>query len=62
MQIYNRTGNVEEAGTVWNEQITVDQFVALMTNDDSGINLKDYPYHFSVENDKIVRITQQFLP
>ncbi|QMV40012.1 hypothetical protein [Cohnella cholangitidis] len=62
MQIYNRTGNVEEAGTVWNEQITVDQFFTLMTSDDSGMSLKDYPYHFSVENDKIVKITQQFLP
>jgi hypothetical protein len=61
MQIYNRTGNVNEANTKWNEEISVDKFVSLFS-DNSEMNLKDYPYHLTIENGVIVKITQQFIP
>ncbi|RKP58008.1 hypothetical protein D7Z26_00400 [Cohnella endophytica] len=61
MQIYNRTGNVEEATTEWNEQISIEKFVSLFA-DDAEMNMKDYPYHLQVEGDKIVKITQQYIP
>ncbi|WP_372633559.1 hypothetical protein [Cohnella sp.] len=61
MQIYDRTGDVAEADTVWNEQISLDKFLALL-EDDSAMNLRDYPYHLSIVNGVVVKITQQFLP
>lgn len=61
MQIYNRSGNVDEANTKWNEEINVAQFVSLF-KDNSEINLKDYPYHLTIKNGVIVKITQQFIP
>ncbi len=61
MQIYNRTGNIEEADTVWNEEISVDKFVSLFS-DDAEMNMKDFPYHLTIENGQIGKITQQFIP
>lgn len=61
MQIYNRTGNIEEATTEWNEQIDVAKFVSLFS-DDSEMNMKAFPYHLTVENNQVVTITQQFIP
>lgn len=61
MQIYNRTGNIEEADTVWNEQISVAKFISLFT-EPSGMDMKDFPYHLTIENNRIVKITQQFIP
>ncbi|MCD9025494.1 hypothetical protein [Cohnella silvisoli] len=61
MQIYNRTGNIEEASTKWNEEISVAKFASLFS-DESEMNMKDYPYHLTIENGIIVKITQQFIP
>jgi hypothetical protein len=61
MQIYNRTGDLEEAGTLWNEQIDAKKLLSLL-NDNSDMSLKDYPYHLAIQNGKIVGITQQFIP
>jgi hypothetical protein len=61
MQIYNRTGNINEAVTQWNEEIDVAKFITLFS-DDSVMNMKDYPYHLTIKNGIIVRITQQFIP
>ncbi len=61
MQIYDRTGDIAEADTVWNERISLDKFLALL-EDDSVMNLRDYPYHLLIENGVIVKITQQFIP
>ncbi|MFC4600752.1 hypothetical protein [Cohnella hongkongensis] len=61
MQLYNRTGNLVEADVVWNEEISLDRFLALLA-DGSGMNLRDYPYHLTIENGVVVRITQQFIP
>jgi hypothetical protein len=61
MQIYNRTGNLDEANTNWNEEMTVTKFISLFS-DDSEMNLKDFPYHLSIQDGHIVKITQQFIP
>ncbi|RED66201.1 hypothetical protein [Cohnella lupini] len=61
MQLYNRTGNIEEADIVWNEKITADKFLSLFA-DDSEMDMKQFPYHLTVENGIIVKITQQYIP
>ncbi|WP_373230884.1 hypothetical protein [Cohnella sp.] len=61
MQIYNRTGNIDEADTIWNEEISVDKFFAELS-DTSEMNLKEFPYHLEIHEGTIVKITQQFVP
>lgn len=61
MQIYNRTGNIEEADTVWNEEISLDKLIEEMS-DTSQMNLKEFPYHLVIHDGKIIKITQQFVP
>jgi hypothetical protein len=61
MQIYNRTGDVNEAETVWNEEITLAKFYEQMS-DHSEMNLEIFPYHLEIHENKIVKITQQFIP
>jgi len=61
MQIYNRTGNVEEADVVWNERIPLGKFVEQL-QDANEMDLKAFPYHLVVQDGKVVQITQQFIP
>ncbi|KIL34708.1 hypothetical protein SD71_16675 [Cohnella kolymensis] len=61
MQLYNRNGNIDEADPVWNEKIDVTKFVSLFGPNEE-MNMKDFPYHLVIENNKIVKITQQFIP
>jgi len=61
MQIYNRTGNINEADIVWNEPISVEKFIALINTEDD-FDMKSFPYHMTVKNGEIVRIVQQFVP
>ncbi len=62
MQIYNRTGNVLEADIVWNEPISLDQFIHLLESNDESLDIKQFPYHLTIENGQIVKIVQQFIP
>lgn len=61
MQIYNRTGNIEEATTQWNEEISLAKFFEEMS-DTSEMNLEEFPYHLQIHDGKVVKITQQFVP
>lgn len=61
MQIYNRSGNVLDADIVWNEAITAERFAELLADEDAW-NLKDYPYHLTFREGKVVRIVQQYIP
>ncbi|MCF2944749.1 hypothetical protein [Paenibacillus tarimensis] len=61
MQIYNRTGKIEEADIVWNEAVTGEKFASILESDEAW-SLKDYPYHITFRNGKAVRIVQQYLP
>ncbi|MFF2479556.1 hypothetical protein [Paenibacillus sp. NPDC058071] len=61
MQIYNRTGNAADADIVWDESISLEKFVDLL-NDDHDFDLHNFPYHLTIENGKITRIVQQYIP
>lgn len=61
MQIYNRTGNIDEADTEWNEVISVDKFFEEMS-DTTEMNLEEFPYHLEIHEGIIGKITQQFVP
>ncbi|GBF74048.1 hypothetical protein PA598K_02378 [Paenibacillus sp. 598K] len=61
MQIYNRTGNIEEADIVWDEQIDVDRFIGLI-QDHEEWDMRDFPYHITVKDGKIIKIVQQYIP
>jgi len=61
MQLYNRTGDLAEAETSWNEEIGLDRFLSLLEDGD-GMNLRDYPYHLTIENGAVTKIVQQFIP
>jgi hypothetical protein len=61
MQIYNRTGNVNEADIVWNEPITIEKFVELLETEDD-LDIKNFPYHMTVKDGEIVQIVQQYVP
>ncbi|MGO4185690.1 hypothetical protein AB4Z45_01875 [Paenibacillus sp. MCAF9] len=61
MQIYNRTGNINDADIVWNEPISVKKFIELINTEDD-FDMKSFPYHMTIKNGEIVRIVQQFVP
>ncbi|QYR19113.1 hypothetical protein KZ483_14130 [Paenibacillus sp. sptzw28] len=61
MQIYDRTGKAADDDIVWNERIDVAKFRSLFKKD--GIwDMSDYPYHLTIENNRIVKIVQQYIP
>ncbi|NHN32319.1 hypothetical protein [Paenibacillus agricola] len=59
MQIYNRTGKPGEADIVWNESIALSKFKEIFAKD---AILHEYPYHLSIQNGKVSKIIQQFIP
>ncbi|MFC4776538.1 hypothetical protein ACFO9Q_07090 [Paenibacillus sp. GCM10023252] len=61
MQIYNRTGKAEEADIIWNEQIGLKEFITLIEENEDW-SMRDYPYHCTVQDGKIIRIVQQYIP
>jgi hypothetical protein len=61
MQYYNRTAKGTNNDIIWNEKISLPKFFSII-NDNSGWGMKDYPYHLTVKNGKIVKIIQQFIP
>lgn len=61
MQIYNRTGVIEDADIIWNESIDVNTFIEII-QDNEEWDLRDFPYHLTVSDGKIIKIVQQFIP
>jgi hypothetical protein len=59
MQYYDRTGTNEVQDISWNEQIPLAKFLSIFKQQ-SG--LKNYPYHLTVKDGKIVKIVQQYIP
>lgn len=59
MQIYKRPGQKFATDIVWNEQITLSEFLRIWKDDEL---VRDYPYHLTVKNGKIVQIAQQYVP
>ncbi|WP_042161690.1 hypothetical protein [Paenibacillus gorillae] len=61
MQIYDRDGHAANADIQWDEQISLAAFAEHFSKDES-IKLKDFPYHITVKDGKVVRIVQQYIP
>jgi hypothetical protein len=59
MQVYNRTGNIEETNVEWNEAITLSKWRELYSEDKL---LAEYPYHLTVKHGEVVKIVQQYIP
>jgi hypothetical protein len=60
MQIYDRPSEETEPDLVPNESISVKQFIALFNQMD-GLDMRDYPFHLTIQHGEIVRIVQQFV-
>jgi len=61
MQIYDKTGNLEDIDTNWNEQITVAQLEAIFNNNEL-LDVSEYPFHLTIQDGKVVKVVQQYLP
>ncbi|WP_274650237.1 hypothetical protein [Paenibacillus humicola] len=61
MQIYDHTGNIDDVTTNWNEKVSLSKFVSIYRNN-KLIDMRDYPFHVTVENGKVVKIVQQYIP
>ncbi|GGD63069.1 hypothetical protein [Paenibacillus nasutitermitis] len=61
MQIYNRTGNLDELDVTWNEQIDLNKLSEAFADNDT-FDLGAYPFHLTIENNKVVKIVQQYIP
>lgn len=61
MQIYDRTGDIEDMDIQWDEQVTLEQFKSILQNTD-WIDVRDFPFHITVKDGTIVQIVQQYIP
>jgi hypothetical protein len=61
MQIYHEPGAAHAADVIPNKQITLAQLSGLMQQNET-LNVKDYPYHLTLQSGKIVKIVQQYIP
>lgn len=61
MQIYDRTGNIEDMDIHWNELVNIEQFKNILQNTE-WIDVKDFPYHIIVKDGTIVQMVQQYIP
>ncbi|WP_379392718.1 hypothetical protein [Paenibacillus lentus] len=61
MQIYDRTGDIEDMDIQWDEQVTLEQFKSILENAE-WIDVRDFPFHITVKDGTIVQIVQQYIP
>jgi hypothetical protein len=61
MQIYGKPGIEAEPELIPNESISLKQFKALFNQMDR-LDLRDYPFHLTIQNGEVVKIVQQFIP
>lgn len=61
--ILMQTYSMGEAGgdIIWNQPITYAQFKSIFTNN-AKLHLKDVPYIVEIQNQKITKITEQYVP
>ncbi|EFM12462.1 conserved hypothetical protein [Paenibacillus curdlanolyticus YK9] len=63
MQIYDHENADEGATVVPDEPITIEKYSELIgSTKEDGIHIKDFPYHLTIENGKVVKIVQQYVP
>lgn len=58
MQIYDRPG--DEAEFIPNQSITLKQLTALF-NQKGGLDMRDYPFHLTIQHGEVVKIVQQYV-
>ena len=61
MQIYDRDGTYEGADIQWNEEITLEEFIAAYANNEL-MDLAVFPYHITIEDGIVTSIVQQYIP
>ncbi|ASA19924.1 hypothetical protein [Paenibacillus donghaensis] len=61
LQIYDHTGNIEDLDINWNEQVTLEQFVKLFSQNEV-FDLSQSPYHITVQDGQITSFVQQYTP
>lgn len=63
VEITMQTYDMEATGQIQAQKITLDQFRRIWTsNDVSMIHLKDVPYHIGIGSNKILNISEQYIP
>ncbi|WP_110930832.1 hypothetical protein [Paenibacillus bouchesdurhonensis] len=61
MQIYDRTGDIEDMDIQWNELVTLEQFKSILQHTE-WIDVREFPYHITVKDGTIVQMVQQYIP
>lgn len=61
LQIYDRTGQPQDIEIVADEAVSLHRFGELFPMTDL-LDLSQFPYHLTLENGKVVRIVQQYVP
>ncbi|GIO45028.1 hypothetical protein [Paenibacillus apis] len=61
MQVYDRTGDFADVGIQWNERISLSKLDTLLHHTDI-VDVRDFPYHLTIEDGKVTKIVQQYIP
>ncbi|MDU4694842.1 MAG: hypothetical protein E6Y08_03430 [Paenibacillus sp.] len=61
LQIYDRTGQPEDIEIVANEGVSLQKFGELFGRTEL-LDLSQFPYHVTLQDGKVVRILQQYVP
>ncbi|GIP22003.1 hypothetical protein J22TS3_22780 [Paenibacillus sp. J22TS3] len=61
MQIYDRTGKMEDIDLKWNEKVSLNKFKSIYRNT-KLMDVREFPYHITIKNGQVVKIVQQFIP
>lgn len=61
MQLYDRDGTMQGADIQWNEPVTLSKFESLYENT-RILDLSVFPYHLTVQDGKVTKIVQQYIP
>jgi hypothetical protein len=61
LQLYDKTGRMEDTEINWNEQVTLKTLEKAFSRSDV-LDMTVFPYHITINDGKIVKIVQQYIP
>ncbi|MGG3279508.1 hypothetical protein [Paenibacillus solani] len=61
LQLYDHTGRYEDAQISWNQLVDLNKFINIYKKDDI-VDMKWFPFHLTIEDGKVVKIIQQYVP
>ncbi|USB33019.1 hypothetical protein [Paenibacillus sp. YPG26] len=61
MQIYDRTGKLEDMDIKWNEHVSLKKFQSIFRNT-KLLDVQAFPYHITIKNGQVTKIVQQYVP